>query len=91
MQSFVAWKKKKIRDKKEKEEAEVKAKKEKIRMGKAVGSFFRLFYTISFQLGMTGRDLFMFNADMIADDDEADDVAYAKEENADVKVASNFT
>lgn len=36
---------------------------------------------------MTGRDLFTFNADMIfADDDEADDVAYDKdEENVDVK------
>ncbi|CAI4230114.1 unnamed protein product [Auanema sp. JU1783] len=67
LQSFVAWKKKKLREKKEKEEADLKAKKEKIKAGKA--------------LGMSGRDIFTFNADLIADDDEADDVCYEKDED----------
>ncbi|CAD6186072.1 unnamed protein product [Caenorhabditis auriculariae] len=66
LQSFVAWKKKKLRERKQKEEEELKAKKDKVKAGK--------------QLGMSGRDLFTFDASLIADDDEAGDVEFEKEE-----------
>ncbi|KAK5968202.1 2-oxoisovalerate dehydrogenase subunit beta [Trichostrongylus colubriformis] len=66
LQSFVAWKKRKLREKKQKEADEEKAKKDKIKAGKA--------------LGMSGRDLFTFNADACIDDEDAEDVEYEKEE-----------
>ncbi|KAK6727243.1 hypothetical protein RB195_005136 [Necator americanus] len=66
LQSFVAWKKRKLREKKEKEAEEEKAKKDKIKAGKA--------------LGMSGRDLFTFNADACVDDEDAEDVEFEKEE-----------
>ncbi|WKX90872.1 hypothetical protein Q1695_009599 [Nippostrongylus brasiliensis] len=66
LQSFVAWKKRKLREKKQKEADEEKAKKDKIKAGKA--------------LGMSGRDLFTFNADACVDDEDAEDVEFEKEE-----------
>ncbi|PIO67578.1 Transketolase, pyridine binding domain protein [Teladorsagia circumcincta] len=66
LQTFVAWKKRKLRERKQKEADEEKAKKDKIKAGKA--------------LGMSGRDLFTFNADACVDDEDAEDVEYEKEE-----------
>ncbi|CAJ0593876.1 unnamed protein product [Cylicocyclus nassatus] len=66
LQSFVAWKKRKLREKKQKEEEEEKAKKDKIKAGRA--------------LGMSGRDLFTFNADACVDDEDAEDVEFEHEE-----------
>ncbi|KAF8368502.1 hypothetical protein PRIPAC_86331 [Pristionchus pacificus] len=66
LQSFVSWKKRKLREKKEKEEADEKAKLQKVKSGK--------------HGGLSGRDLFTFNPDLILDDDEADDVQYEKDE-----------
>lgn len=66
LQSFVAWKKRKLRERKQKAEEEEKDKKDKIKAGKA--------------LGMSGRDLFTFNADACMDDEDAEDVEYEKEE-----------
>ena len=37
LQTFIAWKKKKLREKKKKEEEELKAKKDKIKTGRSVG------------------------------------------------------
>ncbi|KJH51798.1 Transketolase, pyridine binding domain protein [Dictyocaulus viviparus] len=65
LQSFIAWKKRKLYEKKQKEAEEEKAKKDKIKAGKA--------------LGMSGRDLFTFNADGCVDDEDADDIEYSKE------------
>ncbi|VDM65242.1 unnamed protein product [Strongylus vulgaris] len=66
LQSFVAWKKRKLREKKQKEADEEKAKKDKIKAGRA--------------LGMSGRDLFTFNADACVDDEDAEDVEFEHEE-----------
>ncbi|KAF1768214.1 hypothetical protein GCK72_000026 [Caenorhabditis remanei] len=67
LQTFVAWKKKKLRERKEKEEADLKAKRDKIKSGK--------------HNGMSGRDLFLFDANLINnDDDEAGDIEMEKEE-----------
>uniref|UniRef100_A0A0K0D3A5 Zinc finger CCCH domain-containing protein 15 homolog n=1 Tax=Angiostrongylus cantonensis TaxID=6313 RepID=A0A0K0D3A5_ANGCA len=80
LQSFIAWKKRKLSEKKQKEAEEEKAKKDKIKAGKA--------------LGMSGRDLFTFNADGCVDDEEAEDIDYTNEA-ADpnekvVEIDSNF-
>ncbi|PAV61141.1 hypothetical protein WR25_13340 [Diploscapter pachys] len=66
LQTFIAWKKKKLREKKKKEEEELKAKKDKIKIGKSQG--------------MSGRDLFIYDASNIQDDEEAGDVEFEKEE-----------
>ncbi|CAL2030242.1 unnamed protein product [Caenorhabditis brenneri] len=67
LQTFVAWKKKKLRERKEKEEEDLKAKKAQIKSGK--------------HNGMSGRDLFLFDANLINnDDDEAGDIEMEKEE-----------
>ncbi|KAJ1347369.1 hypothetical protein KIN20_002405 [Parelaphostrongylus tenuis] len=80
LQSFVAWKKRKLREKKQKEAEEEKAKKDKIKAGKA--------------LGMSGRDLFTFNADACVDDEDAEDIEYTKEaadpDEKVVEIDSNF-
>lgn len=67
LQTFIAWKKKKLRERKEKEEADLKEKKEKIKSGK--------------HNGMSGRDLFLYDANLVNnDDDEAGDIEMEKEE-----------
>ncbi|CAI5439500.1 unnamed protein product [Caenorhabditis angaria] len=67
LQTFIAWKKKKLRERKQKEEDDIKAKKEKIKSGKSNG--------------MSGRELFTFNANLaLDDDDEAGDIEMEKEE-----------
>ncbi|VDN29419.1 unnamed protein product [Cylicostephanus goldi] len=48
LQSFVAWKKRKLREKKQKEEEEEKAKKDKIKAGRAVSQLFCSFTKIPF-------------------------------------------
>ncbi|CAJ0571926.1 unnamed protein product, partial [Mesorhabditis spiculigera] len=65
LQTFIAWKKRKLREKKKADEEAEKAKQAKAKMGK--------------HGGMSGRDLFTYNPDLIQDDDEADDVAYERE------------
>jgi len=70
LETFVAWKKKKIREKKVKEADEEKQKRTNFKSGK--------------QNGLSGRDLFTFNPEMLAnDDDEADDVAYERDNEED--------
>lgn len=67
LQTFIAWKKKKLRERKQKAEDEAKAKKEKVKTGK--------------QMGMSGRDLFTYDASLAQnDDDEAGDVEFEQEE-----------
>lgn len=45
-------------------------------------------YKAGRSVGLSGRDLFTFNPDMVGDDDdEADDGGYEKDENAEVGVA----
>ncbi|KAK0425844.1 hypothetical protein QR680_009421 [Steinernema hermaphroditum] len=66
LESFIAWKKKKLREKKQKAAEDEKQKRSNFKSGK--------------QSGLSGRDLFTFNPELLAnDDDEADDVAYEKE------------
>ncbi|CAJ0961494.1 unnamed protein product, partial [Mesorhabditis belari] len=66
LETFISWKKRKLRERKKAEEEAEKAKKEKVKMGK--------------HGGMSGRDLFTYNPDLIQDDDdEADDFAYERE------------
>jgi len=63
----VAWKKRKLREKKTKLAEEDRRKRTNYKTGK--------------QLGLSGRDLFTFNPDLVGDDDdEADDGVYAIEE-----------
>jgi len=67
LESFVAWKKRKLREKKTKLAEEDRRKRTNYKTGK--------------QLGLSGRDLFTFNPDLVGDDDdEADDGVYATEE-----------
>jgi len=73
LESFNIWKKKKRDEKKKKAEAETKKKK-----GKAKSN------NLS---GLTGRELFQFNAEMGGDDEEAEDIAIEREvEDDEVKV-----
>jgi hypothetical protein len=67
LESFVAWKKRKLREKKTKLAEEDRRKRTNYKTGK--------------QLGLSGRDLFTFNPDLVGDDDdEADDGVYEIEE-----------
>ena len=54
LQTFVAWKKRKLREKKAKEEKENEDKKKKMKQG--------------FTLGMSGRDMFMFDPKMVSNE-----------------------
>uniref|UniRef100_A0A914XD30 C3H1-type domain-containing protein n=1 Tax=Plectus sambesii TaxID=2011161 RepID=A0A914XD30_9BILA len=66
LESFIAWKKRKIRERKAKVEAEEQRKRNNYKTGK--------------QNGLSGRDLFTFNPDMVGeDDDDADDLRYEPE------------
>jgi len=56
LESFLAWKKRKLTEKKE----EISRKEDKKRTD----------FKLGFHNGLTGRDLFTFNPDMIANDDE---------------------
>ena len=64
LQTFVAWKKRKLREKKAKEQKENEDKKKKMKQG--------------FTVGMSGRDMFMFDPKMVSneDDDEEGGEAY---------------
>jgi len=76
LESFVAWKKRKLREKKTKLAEEDRRKRTNYKTGK--------------QLGLSGRDLFTFNPDLVGDDDdEADDGVYAMEEGDDVSAQNN--
>lgn len=66
LESFTIWKKKKTDAK-----AKAAMKEEKKKKGKAKAANFT---------GLTGRELFSFNADMGGDDDEAEDIIREKEE-----------
>lgn len=71
LESFLAWKARKIQEKKDKaKETEEKKKKD---------------FKLGFMNGLTGRDLFTFNPDLIAnDDDEANnDIDYRHRESDD--------
>ncbi len=66
LESFLLWKKRKIREKKEKKVAAETKKKNEYKAGKAAG--------------LSGKDLFTFNPDLVVqDDDEADDTRYKAE------------
>ncbi|VDK54466.1 unnamed protein product [Anisakis simplex] len=56
LQSFVEWKKRKLRERKHKFAEAEKEKKKNFKIGKSVG--------------LSGRDLFTFNPDLIQDDDD---------------------
>ncbi len=71
LESFIAWKLRKIQEKKDKiSETEEKKKRD---------------FKLGFMNGLTGRDIFTFNPDLIAnDDDEANnDIDYSKREGED--------
>lgn len=65
-ETFTIWKKRKVAEKKRDVEVETKKKKGKAKSGNSSG--------------LTGRELFMYNADMGGDDDEAEDILFEKEE-----------
>ncbi|KAH7727810.1 zinc finger protein [Aphelenchoides avenae] len=68
LESFIAWKKRKLREKRQKAAAEEKEKRTNFRSGK--------------QLGLSGRELFTFNPELMAEDDaEANDIAYEPEQD----------
>uniref|UniRef100_A0A914XSM4 C3H1-type domain-containing protein n=1 Tax=Panagrolaimus superbus TaxID=310955 RepID=A0A914XSM4_9BILA len=73
LQTFIAWKKKKLAEKKKKAAEAEKEKKANIRIGKSGG--------------MSGRDLFTYNPDLVADDDEeaGGNIERELEEQEDVK------
>ena len=54
LQTFVAWKKRKLREKKEKEAKELAEKNKKMKQGVTIG--------------MSGRDMFMFDPKMLHDE-----------------------
>ena len=54
LQTFVAWKKRKLREKKAKEQKENEDKKKKMKQG--------------FTVGMSGRDMFMFDPKMVSNE-----------------------
>merc|ERR1712141_507371 len=55
LQTFVAWKKRKLREKKAREQKENEDKKKKMKQG--------------FTVGMSGRDMFMFDPKMVSNED----------------------
>uniref|UniRef100_A0A915EJ56 C3H1-type domain-containing protein n=1 Tax=Ditylenchus dipsaci TaxID=166011 RepID=A0A915EJ56_9BILA len=66
LESFIAWKKRKLREKQQKAIAEEKKKLTNFKSGK--------------QAGLSGRDLFTYNPDLVGDDDdEANDAQYERE------------
>jgi len=65
--TFLAWKKRKIEEKKEKLQQEQKLKKEEFKAGKGM-------------MKVSGKEVFMFKPELAdADDDEADDDVYKRE------------
>ena len=54
LQTFVAWKKRKLREKKAREQKENEDKKKKMKQG--------------FTVGMSGRDMFMFDPKMVSNE-----------------------
>ncbi|XP_070569623.1 zinc finger CCCH domain-containing protein 15-like [Ptychodera flava] len=67
LESFLAWKQTKIREKKKKLEADTKKRKEDFKQGRS--------------LGISGREVFEFKPELADDDDEgADDTKYVREE-----------
>ncbi|XP_047137743.1 zinc finger CCCH domain-containing protein 15 isoform X1 [Hydra vulgaris] len=76
-ESFMAWKKQRIADKKDKYESDMKKKKEEFKSGKGI-------------VKVSGKEVFMFKPELAdADDEEADDNIYQREQDPleeDVKV-----
>ncbi|XP_067933855.1 zinc finger CCCH domain-containing protein 15-like [Watersipora subatra] len=70
LESFLAWKTKKRNERIKKDKAANEKKKADFKQGK--------------MFGVSGRDLFTFNPDLVAgDDDEADDTTYIRERDTD--------
>lgn len=68
LESFLAWKRRKISEKKDEIKKLESQKKNDFKRG--------------FMMGLTGRDMFTFNPDLIADDDnDADDTYYKQRED----------
>lgn len=73
LETFIAWKKRKIEERKEKQRQDEEKKRNEFRSGK--------------NLGLSGREMFSFNPDMARDGDEMDDGdvafdSYQREEEA---------
>lgn len=69
-ETFLAWKKRKVQEKKDKLQQEQKAKKEEFKAGKGM-------------MKISGKEVFMFKPELAdADDDEADDEVYTREGEA---------
>lgn len=67
LQTFIAWKKRKLREKKQKQAESEKQKRSNYKTGR--------------QGGLSGRDLFTFNPELAAqDDDEAENVPFERDE-----------
>ena len=76
LESFLEWKKRKVNEKKD----EIKKLESKKKSD----------YKLGFMNGLTGRDLFTFNPDLIAnDDDNADDTYYKNREDANEDIAES--
>merc|ERR1712168_628715 len=70
-ETFLAWKKRKIQEKKDKLQQDMKAKKEEFKAGKGM-------------MKISGKEVFLFKPELAdADDDEADDENYSQYRNED--------
>jgi len=70
-ETFLAWKKRKIQEKKDKLQQDMKAKKEEFKAGKGM-------------MKISGKEVFLFKPELAdADDDEADDEVYNREVDED--------
>jgi len=70
-ETFLAWKKRKIQEKKDKLQQDMKAKKEEFKAGKGM-------------MKISGKEVFLFKPELAdADDDEADDEVYMREGEGD--------
>jgi len=70
-ETFLAWKKRKIQEKKDKLQQDMKAKKEEFKAGKGM-------------MKISGKEVFLFKPELAdADDDEADDEVYNRESEGD--------
>lgn len=85
LDTFIAWKKKKMRERRQAQRENDKSKLASFKSGKQVGWCYFYVLIIYIQTGLSGRDLFTFNPDLIAeqnagDDGEPNEVAYYEKE-----------
>lgn len=80
LESFLAWKDRKIRERKEKDVAESEKKKEAFKAGRTVG--------------ISGREMFEFNPDLVGEDDldeEEGEIVYKRDQQVDEQEGLDVT